>query len=92
MKKIVQGLSFWLKGLAKREKLCYTNTCTNLPVAQLDSASDSDSEGQRFESVRVGQTKKGACPPFCLVYLIGTEKCNATRSVCKGSESVRVGQ
>ena len=28
-----------------------------LPVAQLDSASDSDSEGQRFKSVRVGQTK-----------------------------------
>ena len=30
----------------------------NLPVAQLDSASDSDSEGQRFESVRVGQNNK----------------------------------
>ena len=27
-----------------------------LPVAQLDSASDSDSEGRRFESCRVGQT------------------------------------
>ena len=27
----------------------------HLPVAQLDSASDSDSEGQRFESARVGQ-------------------------------------
>ena len=26
-----------------------------LPVAQLDSASDSDSEGQRFESARAGQ-------------------------------------
>ncbi len=26
-----------------------------LPVAQLDSASDSDSEGRRFESFRVGQ-------------------------------------
>ncbi len=26
-----------------------------LPVAQLDSASDSDSEGRRFESYRVGQ-------------------------------------
>ena len=26
-----------------------------LPVAQLDSASDSDSEGPRFESARVGQ-------------------------------------
>ena len=27
-----------------------------LPVAQLDSASDSDSEGRRFESYRVGQS------------------------------------
>ena len=27
----------------------------HLPVAQLDSASDSDSEGQRFESARAGQ-------------------------------------
>ena len=27
----------------------------HLPVAQLDSASDSDSEGRRFESFRVGQ-------------------------------------
>ncbi len=29
----------------------------HLPVAQLDSASDSDSEGQRFESARAGQSK-----------------------------------
>ena len=29
-----------------------------LPVAQLDSASDSDSEGRRFESYRVGQKTK----------------------------------
>ena len=29
--------------------------CEYLPVAQLDSASDSDSEGRRFESYRVGQ-------------------------------------
>ena len=28
-----------------------------LPVAQLDRASDSDSEGRRFKSCRVGQTK-----------------------------------
>ena len=28
-----------------------------LPVAQLDSASDSDSEGRRFESFRVGQKR-----------------------------------
>ena len=33
-----------------------------LPVAQLDSASDSDSEGRRFESFRVGHqdTRKGS--------------------------------
>ena len=29
-----------------------------LPVAQLDSASDSDSEGPRFESAQVGQVKR----------------------------------
>ncbi len=36
-----------------------------LPVAQLDSASDSDSEGRRFESFRVGQTQRAPllrCP------------------------------
>ena len=36
-----------------------------LPVAQLDSARDSDSRGRRFESCRVGQKEKhfvkGAC-------------------------------
>ena len=32
-----------------------------LPVAQLDSASDSDSEGRRFESFRVGQKPS---PPY----------------------------
>ena len=42
--------------LYKYFNLCYnTKAQINLPVAQLDSASDSDSEGQRFESVRVGQ-------------------------------------
>ena len=42
----------------------------HLPVAQLDSASDSDSEGRRFESCRVGQNRgvprKGDAP--VLVY------------------------
>ena len=40
--------------------MCYNNNVTikHLPVAQLDSASDSDSEGRRFESFRVGQAKK----------------------------------
>ena len=66
----------------------------NLPVAQLDSASDSDSEGQRFESVRVGQNKARGASPSCFVldYSHGQEKRYATRSVCKSSESVRVGQ
>ena len=37
-------------------KLWYNTRCSkHLPVAQLDSASDSDSEGRRFESFRAGQ-------------------------------------
>ena len=46
----------FLTGLAFVYGVWY-NTLTHqyLPVAQLDSASDSDSEGQRFESARVGQ-------------------------------------
>ena len=40
--------------LYKNVSLWY-NTFTYLPVAQLDSASDSDSEGRRFESFRAGQ-------------------------------------
>ena len=32
-----------------------SDTLEYLPVAQLDSASDSDSEGRRFESFRAGQ-------------------------------------
>ena len=36
----------------------------HLPVAQLDSASDSDSGGRRFESCRVGQNKKRPCGVF----------------------------
>ena len=40
-----------------------------LPVAQLDSASDSDSEGQRFESARVGQKSDRHMPVgFFIVY------------------------
>ena len=35
----------------------------HLPVAQLDSASDSDSEGRRFKSFRVGQQKTHFCLP-----------------------------
>ena len=67
-----------------------------LPVAQLDSASDSDSEGQRFESVRVGQkVKEGGSPPFFT--FLSYPNVNENRSpqslaiVRMGSESVRVG-
>lgn len=48
------------KSIAFRPGLCYNisalrDSQRHLPVAQLDSASDSDSEGRRFESFRVGQ-------------------------------------
>ena len=43
---------------------------THLPVAQLDSASDSDSEGRRFESCWAGQKDtKGTLSPSCLFVL-----------------------
>ncbi len=47
-----------------------------LPVAQLDSASDSDSEGRRFESFRVGQNKNPPCAGFLfwLITKIRTER------------------
>ena len=39
------------------------NIKVHLPVAQLDSASDSDSEGRRFKSYRAGQRNpNGTCP------------------------------
>ena len=37
-----------------------------LPVAQLDSARDSDSRGRRFESCRVGQKKERKSRTFSL--------------------------
>ena len=43
----------------------------HLPVAQLDSASDSDSEGQRFESARVGQARKHPPAGVFLLFLYG---------------------
>ena len=39
----------------RRKATCLNFNNNYLPVAQLDSASDSDSEGHRFESYRVGQ-------------------------------------
>ena len=55
----------------------------NLPVAQLDSASDSDSEGQRFESVRVGQNKAGGQSPPVLFSSTRMVKRNVTpREAC----------
>ena len=79
-----------------------------LPVAQLDSASDSDSEGRRFESFRVGQ-KKGIASRYPLFWFIGevrsfvevpsNEKVAALLAALpahamrgRGSESFRVGQ
>ena len=48
--------------------LCYN--IEYLPVAQLDSASDSDSEGQRFKSVRVGHKRaiKKISPQKALIF------------------------
>ena len=52
-------------------------------MAQLDSASDSDSEGQRFESVRVGQNQQGwLATPVDFAYSIGTEKRYTTPKAC----------
>ena len=49
--------TFFEKGVAFFSQVCYNGVVkiSYLPVAQLDSASDSDSEGRRFESFRVGQ-------------------------------------
>ena len=63
---------FRKKALANQADLWYNarviaknnKNLTNLPVAQLDRATDSDSVGRRFESCRVGQTKEDTkrCP------------------------------
>ena len=86
----------FIKALENRIKIWYTVLYTkDLPVAQLDSASDSDSEGQRFESVRVGQKSKTASMAVLLFLLYLSNLRNATprpQVVCMGSESVRVGQ
>ena len=56
---------------------------TYLPVAQLDSASDSDSEGRRFKSCRAGQKQKEAASllPFVFIQSEGLV-CNLTEWVC----------
>ena len=41
----------------------------HLPVAQLDSALDSDSKGQRFESARAGHEKALATQVLFQLYL-----------------------
>ena len=48
-------ITFFEKILEMLIAVCYNTAVIYLPVAQLDSASDSDSEGRRFESFRVGQ-------------------------------------
>ena len=64
---IVSGFDFERRGLLERflgffdfsveipKELWYNIQGSFLPVAQLDSASDSDSEGRRFKSFRAGQ-------------------------------------
>ena len=94
-----------LKTTAKYDILCNvfrasgiaSTICKILPVAQLDSASDSDSEGQRFESVRVGQTKSKRLLSSCffVCFTQAVERNVSPQSlaiVCMGSESVRVRQ
>ena len=44
--------------LPERQTLNTEHQRLFLPVAQLDSASDSDSEGRRFKSYRVGQKRR----------------------------------
>ena len=65
---IFAGIKIFCKErLYMTEKICYTierhvsgislaGTIKYAPVAQLDRASDSDSEGHRFDSCRVHQT------------------------------------
>ena len=61
--------------LFTREVFCDTIN-PHLPVAQLDSASDSDSAGRRFESFRVGQPKKH---PLRVLFWLAIWKCPAAR-------------
>ncbi len=49
--------------------VCYNMKSPLLPMAQLDSASDSDSEGPRFESAWVGQQKSS---PFGGLFLLAS--------------------
>ena len=56
------------------------NWLSYLPVAQLDSASDSDSEGQRFESVRVGQNQRAGVFPCPLILVCSLDL--SISSVC----------
>ncbi len=60
VKSCSRATTFFQKGLAFFRSLWYNSKVfiSHLPVAQLDSASDSDSEGRRFESFRVGQEEK----------------------------------
>ena len=58
-RKGARTVTFFQKGVAFFLQVCYNDVVkiSYLPVAQLDSASDSDSEGRRFESFRVGQKR-----------------------------------
>ena len=48
-------MAFAFTNLFSCDIICSANQMLYLPVAQLDRASDSDSEGRRFKSCRVGQ-------------------------------------
>ena len=72
----LQIKKFFRLGLYTSEKLCYnTRGCevelpiTYAPVAQLDSASDSDSEGRWFESSRAYQNKS-TCFRRCFCFYL----------------------
>ena len=57
-----------------------------LPVAQLDSASDSDSEGRRFKSFRVGQNKKH---PVRVLFILTATKFDLAQSAEGSHTAVR---
>ena len=69
----------------KRCAILHKHLNKHLPVAQLDSASDSDSEGRRFESCRVGQ--KGASPPCVGAPLFALPSGRTCRRACAASRS-----
>ncbi len=56
-------------------------------MAQLDSASDSDSEGRRFESFRVGQKRKHSLRVFFVFAYHKVQPCAKATLSAEGSHS-----